>query len=162
MNMHNSNSNSIDEMVSLLHQLLSEYRSEIQELKKRVDIIEGKPPHSPIFDAPITVIFPNGDKIAETIGIRTFTKTIEKIGIEKVKKLNILALIYERYPLISDHRYTNNGIPDYSKQERIGQYYIWKNSDTSKKVECLNEISDRLNLDLKIHGKTKPKGYSVT
>lgn len=98
-----------------------------------------------IFDVDFVVIFPNGDIIAEKTAIKTFIKTIEKIGIERIKELRLIARKNDNTPLISEYR-----DPDKSKQEKVGEYYVWKNLQNAGKEKYLKDISDRLNLDLKI------------
>ena len=76
---------------------------------------------------PLIVIMPDGEKIAETSGIDTFVKTIEKIGIEKVKVLGIVAVQRRRLPLISDYQDAIH------TQRLLGRYYIASGNSTPQK-----------------------------
>ena len=79
------------------------------------------------------------EQIRLSSGAETFVKVIEKIGIEDVKDLG---LISRRVPLIDtiDHP----GID----QRKSGRYFIVTSSSTRRKIDQLNIIADRLDVDL--------------
>ena len=89
--------------------------------------------------APITVKMPDGTLIRRRHGSVTFVEIIEKIGIVRVKNLNIEC---RNVPLI--------GTEDYSgiSQAESGNYYIVTGSTTGEKIEILWEIANRLGIDM--------------
>ncbi len=89
----------------------------------------------------LTVIMEDGQEICHSRVSETFVKVIEKIGVEKVKTLDI---IINAIPLIDTYQH-----PIYS-QTKSSNYYITTHSSTNTKIERLNEIKRRLNLNFKI------------
>lgn len=89
----------------------------------------------------IRVIFPDGTKFQNDNVTDTFVATLEKIGIAKIKNLNI---VIHNVPLIANYKH-----PIYS-QRKIGNQYIMVNLSTKNKYKYLVEINKRLNLNLKI------------
>jgi hypothetical protein len=76
--------------------------------------------------------------------VDTFIETIQKIGFEKIKGLNIFR---SSVPIISETKY--NGEIKY-KLHNIGRYWIMTNISTAEKYKVLTEINQRLGLKLKI------------
>lgn len=89
----------------------------------------------------IKVIFPTGETICNENVTDTFVETITRIGIERVRSLN---LIKYKTPFVS-----NSKNPLYS-QRRINKYYLLVNFSTKVKFDILQEINKKLNLGLKI------------
>ena len=89
--------------------------------------------------APITVKMPDGTLIRRRHGSVTFVEVIEKVGIGRVRDLNIMC---RNIPLVGtmDHI----GI----RQEKSGIYYIVTDSTTAQKIEILWEIANRLGIDM--------------
>jgi predicted type IV restriction endonuclease len=89
----------------------------------------------------ICVIFPDGTQIKHNIVAKTFVDSINKIGVEKVKNLNI---IQSDVPLISEKKHEK------LQQHRLGNYWIFVNTSTPLKVQTLREINQMLNVGLTI------------
>ncbi len=89
----------------------------------------------------LTVIMEDGQEICHSRVSETFVEVIEKIGVEKVKTLGI---IINAIPLIDTYQH-----PIYS-QTKSSNYYITTHSSTNTKIERLNEIKRRLNLNFKV------------
>jgi len=89
----------------------------------------------------ISVTFPDGTKIAARKVVETFVETIIKIGAEKVKTLNIAWSGVDLISLTKD---------DYYQQHKSGKYWIMTHSSTQTKMKVLNEINEKLQLNLKI------------
>ena len=94
---------------------------------------------------------PNGEIIAETYGINTFIKVIEKLGIERVKSLGIIAVQRRNLPLISDYEDREHS------QRRLGAYYIASGNHTPQKKEWLDEINHRLEIGMTVIANPRPR-----
>ena len=86
----------------------------------------------------------DGETIAESTGIDTFIKVIEMLGIERVKALGIIAVQSRNLPLISDYE------DPIHRQKQGGGYYIAMRNTTPQKKEWLDEIADRLGVELRV------------
>lgn len=89
----------------------------------------------------LTVVMEDGQEICHVRVSETFVEVIEKIGVERVKNLD---LILNGIPLISTYKH-----PTYSQTES-GNYYITTHCNTTTKIERLKEIMRRLNLNFKV------------
>ena len=89
----------------------------------------------------ITVIMPDGEEICHRQVSKTFVEAIEKIGVERVK---ILDLILNGIPLIATSQH-----PTYSQTES-GNYYITTHCNTTTKIDRLNTIKRRLNENIEV------------
>lgn len=89
----------------------------------------------------LSVRFDDGTLITENTAAETFVRVIEKIGLEKVRQLNIKM---NRHLLVSKER-----IPVYTPQFLNG-YYIQTHCNNSTKKRKLDEISNRLHLGLQV------------
>ena len=89
----------------------------------------------------LTVIMPDEQQICRHQVSKTFVEVIEKIGIEKVKTLN---MEYCRIPIVDTFNH-----PKYS-QAASGDYFIMTHSNTDKKIQQLEEIKDRLNISIEV------------
>ena len=101
------------------------------------------------FNNPLGVEMPDRTWISENTGIDTFTAVIKTIGIEKVKKLD---LHVNGIPLIANCKYL--GEPHKAQKEvetETGTYYIVSGTDRGKKKRILDEIADRLNVDMTVY-----------
>ena len=94
----------------------------------------------------LEVIMPNGEKIAHKNASDTFVEVIEKIGIQKVeklnKKLNGVLISTTNHPTRTQHE--------------AGGYYIATHARTERKKRCLEEIAKDLDVPLEV--KIVPKG----
>lgn len=101
-----------------------------------VNSIKGYTPKS----APkiLQVVFPDGTEIKENKATQTFIQTIEKIGVEKVEQLkdNLVR---------ADKNFDRT-----AQIVQIGNFYINTHSSTIEKKRYLDNISQRLNLNLKV------------
>jgi hypothetical protein len=89
----------------------------------------------------ISVTFPDQTVIKNKKVVDTFVETIKRIGPENVLPLNItragVAIVSE----IKD---------DFYNQHKIGEYWIMVHSSTKDKIAMLNEINEKLRLNLTI------------
>ena len=126
----------IEAREALIHQL----KDGVKSLSCLID-----PPNR----ADITVIMPDGEIVEEAKVVDTFIKTIEKVGIGKVKELNIIAFKKRKLPLISDYEDTKN------TQKQLGQYFIATRVSTDEKLKWLREINSHLSLGMQIKDNRK-------
>lgn len=89
----------------------------------------------------LIVKFPNGKVINNRFAYETFIETIELIGVERVKKLNLKIL---KHDLISK----NESI--YMQHKTKEGYLIITHSSTKSKKDILERISNEYNLGLEI------------
>lgn len=131
----------------LLRREIEEREALIPRLKEAVKQLSYPidPPDRP----DITVIMPDEEIFEEAKVVDTFIKTIEKIGIEKVKELNIIAFKKRKLPLISDYEDTEN------TQKRLGQYFIVTRVSTNEKLKWLHKINSRLEIGMQIKDNRK-------
>ena len=119
----------------------TDWQIEETEYNQRIGV---EPPVQQSSSEPLIVLMPDGEKIAETRGIDTFVKVIEKIGVEKVKTLGIIAVQRRRLPLISDYEDAIH------TQRPSGRYYIASGNSTPQKKRWLDEIASRLQLKIQV------------
>lgn len=126
----------------LLQREIEEREALIPRLKEGVKHLSCPidPPDRP----DITVIMSDGEIFGEAKVVDTFIKSIEKVGIGKVKELNIIAFKRRKLPLISDYKDTKN------TQKRLGQYFIATRVSTDEKLKWLHEINSRLKIGMQI------------
>ena len=96
-------------------------------------------------EAPLRVTMLDGEKIEEVKGVDTFVKVIEKLDIEKVKALGIVAIKNRNLPLISDYKDPNG-----AAQRRSGSYYIAIGFGTSDKKKFLDKIAAGLGIEMAV------------
>lgn len=118
--------------------LIEKYTNDIINNTKNVVVTERSPK---TISTKLLVIFNDGTKICETTSAKTFAETIRKIGIGKVINLNI---IIDKAPFVSTDKEMRGGI---ALDDR---YYVNTHSSTPAKKRVLEDIAQRLNLDLKI------------
>lgn len=143
--------NDIDSQGGALHFLLQK-EIELQEslLQRSKELNESvkrqlkpqppiRPPRQHVGD--LTVIMEGGQEICHVRVSKTFVEVIEKIGVERVKNLD---LILNGIPLIATYKHST-----YSQTES-GNYYITTHCNTTTKIERLKEIKRRLYLNFKV------------
>lgn len=89
----------------------------------------------------LVVTLPNGERIDHGISTDTFVEVIEKLGIERVRRLEIKN---NRIPLISPSNH-----PTYF-QRKSGPYYIMTSNNTATKKRLLEEIGRGLGESLEV------------
>jgi hypothetical protein len=89
----------------------------------------------------LKVTFPDGTIINRRFAYETLLDTIEKIGISTVENLHIKHLTLDLISKVKD---------DFYHQHEINGYLILTHSSTIKKYQQIEEISKKLNLNLKI------------
>lgn len=109
-----------------------------KEFKKEVKYTLKSHTRSPKTN--LLVSFPTGVKIKNTLAMNTFCEVVEKIGLQKVKNLNIRSYGSNLVSNIKNHTYRQ-------KKSKNG-YYIITQTSTSQKKKHLELISKKLNLDL--------------
>ena len=120
-------------------ELQEELLARIQETSGRIDDFLN-PDQDLIHPAgPLNVIMSNGEQIRLRYGSDTFIEAIERLGIERVKRLGIK---YGQFPVVGTepHRY-------YRRSE---DYYIMVCMSTKSKKEKLEEIAGRLEVMLQV------------
>ncbi len=107
----------------------------------------GEPP-DPIIETKSNILavrINGGPWISEDTAIDTFIKVIKELGIEKVKKLD---LHINGIPLIANCDYEDKA------QRKVetdpGTYYIVSGTNTVRKASTLEDIADRLNVDMTV------------
>jgi hypothetical protein len=120
--------------------LIEKYTNDILKINTGTKVVSGE--RSPkANNTKLLVTFNDGTKICETTSAKTFAETIRKIGIEKIIELNI---IVDKAPFVSR---------DKEMRGRIALddgYYVNSHSSTFAKKRLLEDISQRLNIGLKI------------
>ena len=112
-------------------------------------ILRSEPPAPPCLNVPLVVCMQNGETIAESTGIDTFIKAIEMLGIERVKALDIIAVQNRNLPLISDYE-----DPEHRQKWGSG-YYIAMRNTTQQKKKWLDEIANRLGVEMTVIANPK-------
>ena len=92
----------------------------------------------------IRVTFPNGTVIYDNQVAQTLIKVIQKIGFRKVQSLNLF--MFGSNNMVSQQK------PGAEWTDVGHGFFVCTQSSTSKKLNQLNEINDRLGLGLKIEG----------
>lgn len=129
---------------------LKAFQTRVDTLRKEwIDGIDpnGAPPPRNGGNAPQTklrVSFPDGKVIEKYRAADTFVETIQKIGIDKVRKLGLRG---NGVPLI-DSAPRRDGKT--FAQQKIQGWYICTYSSTLKKKEQLDEIARQLRIRLKV------------
>ena len=116
---------------------------QVQATTVRPPITTNLPPKSTV-RAKIKVTFPDGVEICLPKVADTMVEVINKIGIERVRALNIQMY---GFPIVSDEKHRQE---KYNWAEAKLGLYIFTHSNTGKKMSQLNEINDALSLGLVI------------
>lgn len=90
----------------------------------------------------LLVSFPTGVKIKNKLAMNTFCEVIEKIGLQKVEKLNIRSCGSNLVSKIKN--------PVYRQNKFKNGYYIITQTSTNQKKKHLELISKKLNLNLTV------------
>ena len=90
-------------------------------------------------DFPLAVTMPDGEEICLKKGSWTLRRVIDILGVERVMALDIMS---HTIPLVATRRLRR------AQQTRLGRYRIASNTRTAEKVEQLEEIACRLNVQL--------------
>src|SRR5690606_34545787 len=98
-------------------------------------------PHSKSSKTILSVKFPNGKTISNRFASETFVETIEEIGVERIRGLDILCC---GVPLVS-----NTKDDFYNQREIKNGIFIMTHSSTRTKKDQLDEISKKLGLSIK-------------
>ena len=88
------------------------------------------------------VTFPNGKVINNRYAYETLIEVIETVGIKKVADLGLKHLGLDFVSKTRDDFYNQHELP--------GGYLILTHSSTDKKKRQIEEISEKLNLSLKV------------
>ena len=121
---------------------LSSLQKKVTTPKVPVQGPKPVPPTKPLTKAKIKVTFTDGIEICLPKVAETMVEVIKKIGIEKVRSLNIK--MYS-FPIVSDQKF---GQEKYNWLEAKPGTYILTHSNTDKKMSQLIEINDSLSLGL--------------
>ena len=102
----------------------------------------------------LIVTMPDGERIENKKPTDTFVSVIEKIGIERVRDLDIRAVGVSRnradpLPLIAPYS-------DPHSQRKSGSYFIAVGNSTLKKGKWLQEIASRLGIKMEVCVREKP------
>ena len=89
----------------------------------------------------LRVTMDDGEVIERKNGLTTFIEVIDKLGVERVKDLN---LIRNTIPLISTSKDPTHA------QHQLGEYYIVKHMSTKNKKRILDRIAKELQIDLEV------------
>lgn len=89
----------------------------------------------------LKITFTDGTVFDDNKAVTAFVNAIRKIGIEKVKALQIVT---SSVPLISTTKHVSYN------QHQVGNYYIMTNTSTIVKHDLLTEIAQRLGIDIKV------------
>lgn len=90
----------------------------------------------------LRVSFPDGTSFEERYAYKTLVKAIEKIGVERVEKLNIMAR--------GENILQDKPNKQYNTHEVGNKYFLMTHSSTVEKKKQLSRISDELDLNLDI------------
>lgn len=96
----------------------------------------------------LKVTFTDGTIIENNNSTKTFIETINKIGASKVADLELMV---SGYKMLSKERITNDG-KGYGDSQRLVDdgYWLFTKINTSQKKSRIQDISNLLNLDLKV------------
>ena len=110
-----------------------------QEEKRTTFIIS---PHKKSAKSGLIVAFPNGKTVSNHFASETFAEAIKIIGYEKVEALKI---VYCGVPIVSRKK-----DEFYNQQQIKSGIYVMTHSSNKMKKQLLDEISNRLNLNLEV------------
>ena len=115
----------------------------INNQKQNIDREKSYPAyHSKSKKTVLAVSFPNGKLISNQFASQTLCDVIEIVGVEKVRKLNIICC---------GVRLVDNKRDDFYNQYQVNSNtFIITHSSTREKKRMLDEISDKLGLGLKV------------
>ncbi len=129
----------IESLNSLLQRTKEVNENVKRHLKSEPPIRQPRPTRE--YAGDITVIMAGGQKICHSRVSMTFAEVIEKIGIDRVKSLDMVS---RGIPIIATVKH-----PVYN-QITSGNYYIMTNTNTDQKIAQLKEIKRRLNINIEV------------
>ena len=114
---------------------------------KLIEIFDefSEPTAEPRSENILAVEMEDGRWISEDTAIDTFIEVIKALGIENVKNLDLST---NKIPLVADREYTDKA--QRKVETDTGTYYIVSGTNTVTKKKILDDIADRLNLDMKV------------
>ncbi len=140
-----------DSDIENVQQIIKNLEQTTQNLRVRIKPIDNKEEAEQIDNtffndiktAPtrIKVTFPDETVISERKVAETFVKTLQKIGLDKVKALDIIS---NGFPLVGNKKNDKN----YNQYQVATDVFIMVHTDTNTKIKFLQKISDTLNLGL--------------
>lgn len=140
-----------DSDIENVQQIIKNLEQTTQNLRVRIKPIDNKEEAEQIDNtffndiktAPtrIKVTFPDNTVISERKVAETFVKTLQKIGLDKVKALDIIS---NGFPLVGNKKNDKN----YNQYQVATDVFIMVHTDTNTKIKFLQKISDTLNLGL--------------
>ncbi len=89
----------------------------------------------------LVVKLPTGRTLKETTAADTFCKTVEEMGLERVRALG---KSINNFPLISHEKH------DTYTQSKVGNFYVMTHSSTRAKKDLLEDIGSRLGFALRV------------
>ena len=101
-------------------------------------------------DNPIFVKMQDGTSISENTGIDTFIEVAKELGMEKVKELD---LSVNGIPLVADCEYADKAQRKVETETRT--YYVVSGTNTITKKRILDDIANRLNVDMTVFANPK-------
>ncbi len=97
------------------------------------------------------VVFPDGTVIDDGDGKSRLVNTLKKIGLKRICK-EAQDVEHARYKLVSTIPFRDqNGKIVRNKQEQIGEYYVFKNTDTPDKIMDILKISRKFGLGVEVY-----------
>lgn len=97
------------------------------------------------------VIFPDGTVINDGDGKSRLVNTLKKIGLRRICK-EAQDVEHAGYKLVSTIPFRDqNGKIVRNKQEQIGEYYVFKNTDTPDKIMDILRISRKFGLGVEVY-----------
>lgn len=104
---------------------------------------------------PLGVTMPDGKQLRRRYGVDTFVEVIEEIGVERVKRLNIIygdnPLIRDKHDLLMDRwfdKFDNWIFHDERQWKESGPYEIRNPGAIYRQANLLREVAKRLNINL--------------
>ena len=104
---------------------------------------------------PFIILMSDGERIADRNGSNTFVWVIEKLGIERVKALNIVVVKSRQLYLISSDK------DPYYTQRPSGEYFIGTNGSSETKIKYLHQIAEGLGLTMQRINQEIPPIYEL-
>ena len=96
---------------------------------------------------PFAVKFPDGDIIAEKTAVKTFIKSLQKIGFSNIQ--HHAGIIIKGYNLVSDVERPRTGKNKW--QDYVDSKYIYTKLSNPLKKQYLYEIAEKLGISIKIY-----------
>lgn len=117
---------------------------EKSEADAQIDLFEGqasREKHTRSRVKNMKVVFEDGKVIEETTSAKTFARSLEKMGLENVKKLGFKAINTDLVSRSASKK---------CAQEKIGRHYIVTHLNADKKKDLLEEAAKQLGLNIQV------------